>query len=91
LIGLIAVTAVTTLILCGLYTSEVKDLPRWQAMANAAGTRQQLLRSLVADLTEYSKQNPAILPLLTPMTEMVGAKAPKAGAPAATAPKPAGK
>lgn len=64
LTGALALSALTSLVLCYLhiqYTSEVRAL---QAPATQAVMKQNLLTPLLNDIVEYSKKNPAILPVL---------------------------
>jgi hypothetical protein len=65
--------------LCYIYISTTRELRDSQAKVAQINNSRMLINSLVGDLVEYSKKNPAIDPIL----ESAGIK-PKAGAAAAT-------
>jgi hypothetical protein len=92
LLGVEALLAIATLVLCYSYISKAKELRTLQSQAAFINFRQQAVAALATDCAEYSQKNPAILPIL----EAVGVKPPRPGAtptPATATPaaKPASK
>ena len=78
LLGVLAVSAVASVVFCLLYLLNTKQLHKLQTQAAMAQYRQSLINALATDALEYSKKNPAIDPIL----ESVGVK------PAKSAPTP---
>jgi hypothetical protein len=90
---LLVVLVVSTLIsvaLCFFHISSTRQLRVLQAQAQMVNNNRAFVASLAAEMVEYSKKNPAIIPVLE--ASGLGSK-PAAPAPAAPAPsvKPAGK
>lgn len=83
LLGVLAISALASVVLCVLYVNGVRELRGLQGQMAAVQNNRVLATQLVADLMEYSKKNPAVVPLL----ESVGFKAQAGGA--APAGKPA--
>jgi hypothetical protein len=81
LLAVLAVSAVTSVVLCWNYISNTRQLRLLNTTAAQINNNRALLNALATDAVEYSKKNPAIDPLL----ESIGAKAPKAAT--TTAPK----
>ncbi len=73
------IASLSATLLCYLYITNARELRDAQAKVAQINNSRVLINSLVGDLVEYSKKNPAIDPIL----ESAGIK-PKAGAPAAT-------
>jgi hypothetical protein len=70
LLGVLAVIAATSVILCALYLKKSHELRTLQGQAGWINARQAALNQLAVDAVEYSKGNPAIYPVL----ETVGIK-----------------
>ena len=87
LLGVLAVSAVASVVFCLLYLLNTRQLHRFQTQAAMIQYRQSLINALATDALEYSKKNPAIDPIL----ESVGAKPAKAGLTPAPTNKPATK
>ncbi len=85
LLAVTALSAVLSLVLCGLFISNSRQLNMARTAIGIANNNRNFINLLATDAMEYSKKNPAIDPLL----EWVGAKPPK-GAVAPTN-KPASK
>jgi hypothetical protein len=85
LLGVLAISALASVVLCVFYVNGVRELRGLQGQMAAVQNNRVLATQLVADLMEYSKKNPAVVPLL----ESVGFKA-QAGSAAPSA-KPATK
>ena len=86
LLGVLAVSALASVVLCWLYISNTRELRGLQTQASLINNNRALINALAADTLEYSKTHPAIDPIL----ESVGLK-PGKGAPAALSTKPATK
>lgn len=85
LVAVLAVCAVMTVVLSVTFTLKLRKLGAMQAQIN---NNSGFLRSLSADSLEYSKKNPAIIPLL----QTFGVISPEPKPATAPAPaKPAGK
>jgi hypothetical protein len=85
LLALVTASALASVVLCWGYISNMRELPTAHAQATMVNNNRALINALANDVRNYSKDNPAIVPLL----EATIPKAPKP-VPAAT-PKPAGK
>jgi len=70
LTGVLALSALTSLVLCYLYIQYTRETRMLQGSAPQIIMKQNMLVPLVNDAIEYSKKNPAILPVL----EAVGIK-----------------
>ncbi len=82
-----ALSAVLSLVLCGLFISNSSQLNRVKNAIGVANNNRNFINLLATDAMEYSKKDSTIAPLL----EFVGVK-PAKGTPAATTTnKPAGK
>ena len=86
LLVILVASALTSLIFCGLYIYRSRQLREVKSIVAAAQNDRFLILALGKDVLEYSKQNPAIDPLL----QSAGFKARAAAAPAGNA-HPAGK
>lgn len=80
LMGLTAFSAAASIILCGLMISSSRELMVLRLQANEVNNRRIAASSLISELAEYSKRNPAIEPILQSL-------APKTPAPTKTAAK----
>ncbi len=80
LMGLTAVSAAASIILCGLLISSTREIVVLRGQMNEVNNRRIAATALINELAEYSRKNPAIEPVLQSL-------APKAPAPA----KPAAK
>ena len=86
LLGLTAICTVGSVVLCFGVVRNTRELRALQGQAAFVNYRQNLVNSLVNDVAEYSKANPAVLPIL----ESVGVKpAAKPGTAPVPAPAPA--
>ena len=85
LLGVLTLSALTSVVLCWLYISKGRELRGLQNQASFINSNRALINALAADTLEYSKTHPAI----DPMLESLGFKTGKS-APAATT-KPATK
>ncbi|SPE56314.1 exported hypothetical protein [Verrucomicrobia bacterium] len=77
LLGVLAVIAFWSLVLCGMYVHRSRQLVQLKNQAAAINYRQNAINALVADAVAYSKQNPAIDPILVSAglkTNAAGAK-----------------
>ncbi len=86
LLAITALSAVLSLVFCGLFISNSRQLNRVRTAITAANNNRGFINQLASDMLEYSKKNQAIDPLL----EWIGAKPAKA-AEGAPSNKPAGK
>lgn len=68
LVGVLLVQGVFVTVLALNYVLNVRTLQRLQARAFAINNDRAVLQALVADCVEYSKKNPALEPLLQPLT-----------------------
>jgi hypothetical protein len=73
LMGVLAASAVASVILFVLFYLNQRSLRSLQGQAYFINNRKALVGALIGDCVEYSKQNPAIDPIL----EGIGAKPPK--------------
>jgi hypothetical protein len=64
LTGALALSALTSLVLCYLYIQYTREARLLQAPATQAVMKQNLVTPLLNDIVEYSKKNPAIVPVL---------------------------
>ncbi len=64
LLGVLAASAVASVIFCLLYLLNTRQMHRFQAQAAMLQYRQTLINSLASDALEYGKKNPAINPIL---------------------------
>ena len=80
LMGLTAVSAAASIILCGLTITGSREIIALRMQMNEVNNRRIAATGLINELAEYSRKNPAIEPILQSL-------APKAPAPA----KPAAK
>ncbi len=87
LLGVLAVSAVASVIFCLLYLLNTRQMHRFQAQAAMLQYRQTLINSLATDAIEYGKKNSAINPILE---SALGTK-PAQAAPATPVAKPATK
>jgi hypothetical protein len=85
LLVVLAMFALSSVVLCGYYIHYARDLRALQGKAESVNYQQALIQALANDVVEYSKKNPAIDPIL----ESVNLK-PKSGT-ATNNSKPAGK
>ena len=85
LLGVLTLSALTSVVLCWLYISNTRELRTLQTQATLINNNRALINALAVDTVEYSKTHPAIDPIL----ESAGLK-PGKSAPAATT-KPATK
>ena len=85
LLGVLTLSALTSVVLCWLYISNTRELRALQTQATLINNNRTLINALASDTVEYSKTHPAIEPIL----ESMGLK-PGKSAPTAT-PKPATK
>lgn len=72
LLGVLAISALASVVLCLMYVSGVRELRNLQGQVAAVQGNRVLATQLAADLMEYSKRNKEVIPLL----ESVGFKAP---------------
>jgi hypothetical protein len=70
LLGLLAASAVASLVLCWSYISSVRDARALQPMVAAAQNNRAIASSLAAEVVGYSKTHPD----MTPILEAVGLK-----------------
>ncbi len=91
LAAILLLTTVLNLWLVHSYHSALNSIraitPEMARVQNA----RNVIGALVNDLNEYSRKNPAILPLLQPQGPPPAAAAPAAAKPTATSAKPPGK
>jgi len=87
LLGVLAVLALWSLILCYTYINRARQLREMQATVNGINVRQQVLSMLVNDCVEYSKKNAAINHILQSIGVNPGAAPAAATAPAKPATK----
>jgi hypothetical protein len=85
LLGLLAASALASVVLCWSYISNTRELPVLRAQATMVNNNMTYVNALANDVRIYSKDNPAIVPLL----EATMSKPPKSGPAPAT--KPAAK
>ena len=78
LLVVMLVSSLASLWYCWRYITSIRELKQLQSQAAFVQNNQAVINTLVGELLEYSKKNPAIDPIL----ESIGAKAPKAGTPA---------
>jgi len=78
LLAVLTVSALASLGLCYLYSSNARQLRMWNTQVAFINQRSGAIQALAADAMEYSKHNPAIDPIL----QSIGAK-PKTAQPAA--------
>ena len=64
LLGVLAVSAVLSVVFCALYISNVREYRSLAGQVGAIELRQEALNYLAKDAIEYSKSNPAIDPIL---------------------------
>jgi hypothetical protein len=83
LLGLVATSAVVSLIFCFLYIKAARELRTLQGKEIALNNNRALISMLLNDAIEYSKKNPAINPILQAAGVNTSAITP------GTAPKPA--
>jgi hypothetical protein len=76
LLGVLAVSALASVVLCWLYISNTRELRGLQTQASLINNNRALINALAADTLEYSKTHPAIAPVL----ESLGFNPGKAGA-----------
>jgi hypothetical protein len=88
LVGVLFLSAVLSLLFCGLHTKDSRDLRIMQNQIGSINQHNANLNALIREVMEYSKKNPAINPILTSFGV---ATASKPVAPAASATKPATK
>jgi hypothetical protein len=74
--GALLVCLAGCMIFCFQYIMLAREVRRFNADMAGINARRTALQSLVAECVEYSKKNPAILPVL----ETVGIKPPKPAA-----------
>lgn len=79
LLGVLTVSALLSVGLCWRYISNTRELRALQVQATMINNNRTLINALAIDVTEYSKKNPAIDPIL----ESVGLK-PGKSAPSGT-------
>lgn len=70
LLGVLAISALASVVLCLMYVAGVRELRSLQGQVAAVQNNRVLATQLAADLVEYSKSNPAVMPIL----ESVGFK-----------------
>lgn len=81
LLGVLAVSALTSVVLCMMWINNVREFRGLQFQVNEMQRNRMLATQLAGELVEYSKKNPAI----NPMLESVGIKQ-RAGAANGTQP-----
>jgi hypothetical protein len=64
LLAVLAISAVWSVVLCGLYVRNTRDIRTLQAQAQFINYRQAAVQSLAKAAVEYSKTHPDINPLL---------------------------
>jgi len=64
LLGVLAVSAVLSVIFCALYVGNVREYRSRAGQADAISMRREVLGYLAKDAVEYSRINPAIDPIL---------------------------
>jgi len=64
LTGALALSAFASLVLCYLYIQYTREARLLQVPATQSVMKQNLITPLMNDIVEYSKKNPAILPVL---------------------------
>jgi hypothetical protein len=64
LLGVLAVSALLSVVLCWLYISNTKELRTLQSNANMINNRRALINAMANDTLEYGKTHPAIDPVL---------------------------
>jgi hypothetical protein len=79
LLGVLTVSALTSVVLCWLWASNIRDQRELQRRLNMINSSRMVINSLANEAIEYSKKNPAIDPIL----ESVGLK-PAKSAPTTT-------
>ena len=87
LLGVLALSALASLGLCWSHISSVRDVRALQPQAMAAQNNRNIAAQMAAEVIEYSKTHPDILPIL----DAVGLRAKNAGSPPAQPAKPASK
>jgi len=87
LIGVLFLSAVLSLVFCGLYTKSSRDTRLLQSQIGNINNRRAYINALAGETLEYSKKNPAIDPIL----ESAGVKPPTVKPAPATSSKPATK
>jgi hypothetical protein len=87
LLAVLALSAVSSVVLCWFYSQNAREIRILQAQASAVTTRERMLNMLAAETVEYSKTHHDIDSLL----ESEGLKRPAPSAPAAAPAKPATK
>lgn len=75
LLGVLAISALASVVLCMMYASNVHKLRGLQGQVAAVQNNKVMATQLAADLMEYSKRNQAIIPVL----ESVGFRPPASG------------
>ncbi len=86
LVGVLALCALASVVLCYLYVAKSRELRALQGQVMLVTNRRAAFNALIVDSIEYSKKNSAINPIL----EAIGAT-PAKPAPATTTNKPATK
>jgi hypothetical protein len=76
LMGLTAVSAAASIVLCGLMISRSRELRQYQYQSAAIQQNRIVATALVNDLTDYSKRDPQIKPLLQKVMQPQAAPAP---------------
>jgi hypothetical protein len=64
LLGVLAVSAVLSVVFCALYISSIREYRSLAGQAGAIELRRNAINSLLRDTVEYSKSNSAINPIL---------------------------
>jgi hypothetical protein len=64
LLGVLAISAVFSVVVCALYIREARQVRQLEGIAMSIDQNRALVQSLAADAMEYSKRNPAIDPIL---------------------------
>ncbi len=64
LLGVLAVSAVLSVIFCAFYVANVREYRSLANQANAIQLRRNAMNALLGDTLEYSKNNAAIDPVL---------------------------
>ena len=84
LLGVLTLSALSSVVLCWLYISNTRELRMLQSHASQINNRRAIINALANDTVEYGKTHPAISPLLESMGLKPGKSAPAGAATPAT-------
>ncbi|HOX04099.1 MAG TPA: hypothetical protein P5555_17625 [Candidatus Paceibacterota bacterium] len=87
LLVLALISALLTVLLSYQYVQSMRNFQRSQPVRAAIGVRQALINSMAAEAMEYSRRNPAIVPILQAFNLMTNA--PATNRASGASPKPA--